>query len=52
MKFSTPAALAVEALDIALRMILGIFGGVVYLFYKRDKEIEKIENSTSERSDE
>ena len=38
MKFSTQAALAVEAIDIGLRMILGLIGGIVYLFYKRCKK--------------
>lgn len=52
MKFSTPAALAVEALDIALRMILGVFGGIVYLFYKRDKNILEQDRSSIKTIDE
>lgn len=49
MKFTTPAALAVEAIDLGLRMLLGLFGGAVYLFYKREKNFqERIEKPDDE----
>ena len=35
MKFPVPVALAVEVVDVGMRMILGLMGGIFFLFHKR-----------------
>ena len=35
MKFPAASALSVEVIDLGMRMMLGLFGGVFFLFHKR-----------------
>ncbi len=35
MKFPMPVSLAVEVIDIGMRLVLGLIGGGFFLFYKR-----------------
>ena len=37
MRFPPALALAVELIDLGMRMIYGLFGGAIYLCYKRPK---------------
>ncbi len=42
MKFPVPVALAVEVVDIGMRMVLGLIGGIFFLFHKRgERETEQ-----------
>jgi len=43
MKFPLPVALAVEVVDIGLRMVLGLIGGCFFLFHKRDEKGKGLE---------
>ncbi len=43
MKFPVPIALAVEVVDIGMRMILGLIGGIFFLFHKRGGRVTEEE---------